>query len=1374
MLLPIGIRILIISGFALIAGAEEDPLFSEGIPEDSHADGFPVKAVPSVSARCNNGVVNSNGDWYYDAVTDTCFFYSTITATWPAAEQHCVFMGAHLATIEPQNQQFVQSIIQGGTPGRKLAWIGLRLSNLQTNTHSWVDGNLANLFRPWDTNEPSAQGTEGCVVMNSDNGKFCDFRCQWANGNRFVCRETKPNDNPPMPTTADVQEHWGCPISDRPGLLRFGSSCYWFSPPSDLKNWGDALKACQNLYHHPTDTSKSSSLVSIHNAMENEFLLAHMSGRLNRWTGLYEELDGKTLYWTDHTFVHFLNWHYPEPRPEGAECIMMFGNPARAGLWNDENCGSQTGYICKMQKDPSGIVPTSPPNLCPTNFHPHIIPGVEGPPVCFGVVSMSGFNSPQQACSSVRSGVRPATIVTPVENAFIHLMSNKLNNYAPSNATAWLGGKFSGRGSLTWDSGCYAKYNNLAHFYAQRPEEEACLIMHYNGKWSTVSCTQQLDKVEYAVCEERVVANECEKTEPSDAEGVCPMGFPKDCGDFCYRMTGHTSTSQAMIDSQATWEEAKTRCANMGSSLVTIRSEKDQRCVRTLMAEAEHSVWIGLYYQDNIVTPPTPPSGRWKWLDPAISESTLTFVNWAQGEPNFMEPSLGASRELCAEMGVGGFNPDDDGLWNNRHCTNGGRRGFICERLKSPLNNATCGFSNTGDWFYDARTDSCFFVSRTLASWPNAERACNSMDAHLATIEEDNHEFVRQSLARDYPIDTYFWIGLRLQHVQTMTHTWVDGNVANTFRAWDNNEPSPQGAEGCVVMNNKNGKWHDYRCQWADGYRFLCRKAKTPVEPVIPPVVQEHWGCPDVCKEKGCLRYGSSCYWISPTNEQKNWNDAHRACQQLYAHPTDITKSSDLVSIHNDLENDFLMAHLGADRVNRWTGLHEEIDRSTLYWTDQSYMEFTNWDYREPNSHSSQECVLMYGYAAKAGWWNDENCGSTAGYICKMQKDAAAPTHVPSNNNCPSGFHRLNGVCFGIVPHGTDPVTVCSQHGGAKFATILSTYENAFLRVLLNNAANENNITGEDPVQAWLGGGETGGKLTWNGGCFPKVNNIVNFYTNDQQTNCIALNRDGKWSTHECRDTVQFAACEIRDVECEKHEPTNTGVCPAGFPDEGNDFCYRVVHTAATASAECTKVTWTEAKAICARAGGSVLTIRTEADQRLIEKYLERTASSLWLGLYEEVDPLTNIGTWKWLDNNATYQGSFQNWEDGEPNVLTAGYTRESCVEIKTNGKWNNMQCAQGATRGYICEKARVPATFTPATTGAPLSGKGLDGLDGGAIAGIVISVLLLVPAVAYAVYWGIKKRNGGVFPGASLPYTRDNPSTDKTSVINDNDDSYT
>ncbi|OQV23363.1 Macrophage mannose receptor 1 [Hypsibius exemplaris] len=1313
--------------------------------------------APPINFTCGFG---NDGAWYYDSSTDTCFFYSSTTATWPEAERRCLAINSHLATIEQRNNDFVRRIIRTSQPyGRTLAWIGLRLSHLPTNTHSWVNGNLVNMYRPWDENEPNPQGTEGCVVMNSDNGRFRDAPCQLAEPLRFVCRKVKPTEAPANSTAVapKVEDHWGCPI-DRPDLVRFGSFCYWFSPPNELKNWTEALKACQDLYHHPNDTSKSSSLVSIHSEIENELVLSYMQPRVHRWTGLREDQTEQALYWTDQTSLTFLNWHYGEPRREGPQCVWMYGDLGRAGLWDDAVCDYKAGYICKMQKEQTKSAPPQS-NYCPTGFY-----SKNG--TCFGILPMNDSHLPEEICERAGVGIRPASIITPMENAFVHVLIHGIrNNNSTANATAWLGGKES-RGSVKWDNGCFLKFNNIQDVdTATVRQNDTCIVMDHDGKWRKLSCKSDPQTVPYVVCEKRDGAQECDKAEPASSEGTCPVGFPEECGDFCYRIDGASSTTPTLIRSKTSWEGAKTACANMGASLATVRNEKDQNCLQQYASRAEQGVWIGLYYEPTSYYPAL--AGKWKWLDPAF-EFEQNYVNWKPGQPDNMGQSY--YRELCGEMLNGGWDASEAGLWNNRPCMDGHRQGYICERLRSPENNASCGFSKTGDWFYDAKTDSCFFVSRTFASWPNAELTCNSMDAHLATIERDNHLFLRQILTRDYPTDTNFWIGLRLKNVHTMTHSWVDGDAANIFRVWDYNEPNNEATKACVVMNNGQGKWRDFRCQWS--FRFVCRKPKIPVILVKPPVVNESWGCPAACKD--CLRFGSSCYWFSPANERKNWGDALKSCQQLYAHPTDLAKSSSLVSIQSDLEQDFLLAHMGADRSNRWTGLHEEHDQKTLYWTDHSYFGYSNWNYREPSdtSANTQDCVIIYGDVAKAGRWNDQPCGSTAGYICKMQKDQTAPAPVPSNN-CSAGFEYLNGVCFGIFPTATDARATCSNEGGSQFATITNPYENAFVRVLLNKATNTTDpVTDVDKAQAWLGGVDNKGKLTWTSGCFPKINNIVNFYTSNQEGNCVTINRDGKWNSRPCSDTVQFVACEQRTVECEKLIANVTGTCPVRFPDEGNDFCYYVAHTTATVFGECFKATWSEAKDACAEMGGSVLTIRSEADQQLLEKYIERSTSALWLGLYEEVDPLTSIGTWRWIDDNATYQGNYQNWEQGsEPENATpsvTGYTRESCTEIKPSGKWGRVQCDQGVTRGYICEKLKEPTST--ATTWTKSSA--LIGLRGGSIAGIVSAVLLLVFVTAIAAFLiARRRRSGGVFLAFSRSRSRD---SDTVAVINSDEESFT
>ena len=120
--------------------------------------------------------------------------------------------------------------------------------------------------------------------------------------------------------------------------------------------------------------------------------------------------------------------------------------------------------------------------------------------------------------------------------------------------------------------------------------------------------------------------------------------------------------------------------------------------------------------------------------------------------------------------------------------------------------------------------------------------------------------------------------------------------------------------------------------------------------------------------------------------------------------------------------------------------------------------------------------------------------------------------------------------------------------------------------------------------------------------------------------------------------------------ECEKLEPEVQGLCPEGFLDECNTHCYKMsLPTSDAATWPVTKKSWDAAKQECQKYNSSLLSIRTEKDQRCIEKYLERAASPVWLGLYEEVNPITNAPTWTWMDDSIEYgEGSYKNWNTGD------------------------------------------------------------------------------------------------------------------------------
>ena len=92
---------------------------------------------------------------------------------------------------------------------------------------------------------------------------------------------------------------------------------------------------------------------------------------------------------------------------------------------------------------------------------------------------------------------------------------------------------------------------------------------------------------------------------------------------------------------------------------------------------------------------------------------------------------------------------------------------------------------------------------------------------------------------------------------------------------------------------------------------------------------------------------GGFCYYFSSAaTESLTWAAAADRCHEI--HPT-----SSLVSIHSQLENDFILAEMGraGDGANRWTGLHGDRDSWMFQWSDNTAFDWkAGWSWNEPNS----------------------------------------------------------------------------------------------------------------------------------------------------------------------------------------------------------------------------------------------------------------------------------------------------------------------------------------------------------------------------------------------------------------------------------------
>ena len=100
-----------------------------------------------------------------------------------------------------------------------------------------------------------------------------------------------------------------------------------------------------------------------------------------------------------------------------------------------------------------------------------------------------------------------------------------------------------------------------------------------------------------------------------------------------------------------------------------------------------------------------------------------------------------------------------------------------------------------------------------------------------------------------------------------------------------------------------------------------------------------------------------------------NWTQARDWCQ---AHHTD------LVSIQNQTENDYVLKHL-PNRTGTpyyWIGLTRTAEKWIWIGTNGTLAGYKSWAPNEPNNRTDELCVEMYVNkdATTRGKWNDEPC----------------------------------------------------------------------------------------------------------------------------------------------------------------------------------------------------------------------------------------------------------------------------------------------------------------------------------------------------------------------------------------------------------------
>ncbi|XP_051731653.1 galactose-specific lectin nattectin-like [Ctenopharyngodon idella] len=99
-----------------------------------------------------------------------------------------------------------------------------------------------------------------------------------------------------------------------------------------------------------------------------------------------------------------------------------------------------------------------------------------------------------------------------------------------------------------------------------------------------------------------------------------------------------------------------------------------------------------------------------------------------------------------------------------------------------------------------------------------------------------------------------------------------------------------------------------------------------------------------------------------------------RNCQALGAN---------LASVHNKVENDFLLSLLPSSSKQSWGGGHDGEKEGQWLWSDGTAYDYTNWCPGEPNNHRRVENCLEINWFSKS-CWNDVACTVSKSYVCSM------------------------------------------------------------------------------------------------------------------------------------------------------------------------------------------------------------------------------------------------------------------------------------------------------------------------------------------------------------------------------------------------------